>query len=164
MGLPFFGPKLEFELAPPGADPTQRPNPHPKSKGALLGGNLLLILGVLAFVGFGYYKFFYPQQGKASKPTATPPPTATAEPGGFFSSSESSGFLPTQPPTPTDPPPTASPTPIRVAPTATLTIYDYEITVGDKIIHCWCTPDGQSGDAPQCLAFGAFPPPEECRK
>lgn len=158
-----FGPKLEFELAEPGTDPTRRPNPHP-SPGFLarFSGNAGLVLAVLAFLGLGYFKFVAPSKPKKEQaaPTATPtvPPTATPEQGeqaGFFSNSNAqSGFLPTNPP----PTATSSPTPTLAA------VITYQIELDEQVIDCWCKPaSGETGDAPQCLATGAFPPPEACQ-
>jgi hypothetical protein len=145
-----FGPKLEFELAEPGTDPTRRPNPHP-SPGFLarFSGNAGLVLAVLAFLVLGYFKFVAPSKPKkeqaqaAATASPTVPPTATPEPGeqaGFFSNSNAqSGFLPT------NPPPTATPTltpTLAATPTLKPQIEEitYQVFTASGPVTCWCKP------------------------
>lgn len=158
---------IPFEFAEPGTDPTKQRNRMIGRSGR--AGNLkdvvpwVLLLAV--FLAGGYWLFLKPEnKGKASQsaPTATSAPTEAISAGNSENSEQSVASVAQE--TPTAPPETLTPSPVPPTPTPLYSLVRYKIEVGGDVVECWCNPsDGRTGDAIECLATSAFPPPTECR-
>ncbi len=83
--IPLLGKRLPFELAEPGTDPTRKAPPRPRQ--SLLRENQWLLIGLLVFLGVGYWKFVRkpaPRRAVAADPAPTVIASPTPAPGGFF--------------------------------------------------------------------------------
>ncbi len=136
--------RLPFELAEPGTDPTQSAPPRPRR--SLIRENQWLVIGLLVFLGVGYWKFVRkpaPRQAVAADPAPTVVASPTPAPGGFFDGDGgNTGFFPTA-----QPPPTATATlPATVTPLPTPTPVaegiEYGVFVDGEQVICSCLYTG----------------------
>lgn len=116
-----FGKRLPFELAEPGTDPTSQARPRPRRNS--LRDNRWLVIGLVVFLGFGYFKFVRkpdPRQAVTASPTpkVVASPTPAPSPGGFFDGGGDTGFFPT---------------PVTEAPPPACTVYCYASSPTDEI-------------------------------
>ena len=150
MTLPFR--RLPFELAEPGTDPTRIPT-SAGGRRRLNLGNYSLILVVVAFLGFGYFRFIY-KPAERPRPTATAATPATNEPNQF-----AQGFFRSATATPAA---TATPTATATATTAPDGVV-YAVFVGGLMeqtqITCTCYPGGAIDGPEECNAN----PPTACQ-
>jgi hypothetical protein len=157
MNIPFLRPRIPFELAEPGADPTRQPNPHPRKD---FRDVLPWVFVGIALLAFGYLKFIRkPPPATEAKvqatATATPGATPNGTPGFFAVAGTPSGFFSTPQPSATPLVPTATPTPTAVVPTVTWTPtprpgWEYGVFVDGEQIVCWCTATGDVGPVDVC--------------
>jgi hypothetical protein len=157
---------IPFEFAEPGTDPTKERNRMISRNDSNLKDVIPWVLLLAAFIAGGYFLFLKPEnsKGKASRPvpTATSVPTEAISAGNSENSEQSVASVAQE--TPTEAPETLTPSPVPPTATPLYSLIRYKIEVGGETIECWCNPsDGRTGDAVECLAKSAFPPPVECR-
>jgi hypothetical protein len=155
MNIPFPRPRIPFELAEPGADPTRQPNPHPRKD---FKDVLPWVFAGIALLAFGYLKFIHKSPTTEAKvqATATVAPAATPNtPGLFGISGTPSGFFSTPQPSVTPIVPTITPTLTVAVPTVAWTPtprpgWEYGVFVDGEQIVCWCTDAGDVGPVDVC--------------
>jgi hypothetical protein len=161
----FLKPRLPFELAEPGTDPTTLPNPHPKKSWRDV---LPWIAAGIVFLFFGYVKFIKKPDSSSSQARAetspvtvveTPAPTPTRFTG-------QGGFFPDQTPTPTliatvtatTPTPTLTPMPTPT-PDGYVSVVYFGVFVDGEQVTCFCDATGIVGPLDVCVQFT----PQLCR-